>query len=231
MDLRFRSQSDFRIETDITAESLIVRFFSNGKMQKETAPSKELLVLPAVPHHEADPNSCMSCGVKDCFGYVQPSQPIEGRTAYLVDEYWPEFDAYLQSRKTEHDILCLPIEGRKFHKPNYAWSTEGYARLTTAHAFTALRSIESRQLADQGAARQTALLYQYAKLAKIYAKSLDYDVEHLVVTQSLLPFLFMDGVLCGRTFDVLMTANGAPAPTTGRRMCIAPGATVELQLG
>jgi hypothetical protein len=35
---------------------------------------------------------------------------------------------------------------------------------------------------------------------------LEYDVEHLVITQTLLPFLFKNGGLGGRTFDVLMTA-------------------------
>jgi hypothetical protein len=43
------------------------------------------------------------------------------------------------------------------------------------------------------------------KLARSYASCLAYDVTHLVVAQGLLPFLWHDGHLDGRTFDVLMT--------------------------
>jgi Glycosyl transferases group 1 len=46
----------------------------------------------------------------------------------------------------------------------------------------------------------------YEKLAAAYARSLDFTVLHLVIQQNLLPFLWRDGHLGGRTFDVLMTA-------------------------
>lgn len=58
----------------------------------------------------------------------------------------------------------------------------------------------------QGAARQQALLAFHEKLAASYASRLPYDVTHVVVMQNLLPFLWRDGHLAGRTFDVLMTA-------------------------
>jgi hypothetical protein len=127
------------------------------------------------------------------------------RNAYLVDEYWPEFDAYISRHKTDNDSLFLPIDGAKFSKSNYKWTLQGFAECKEQRLFTAIRSFESRSLSQQGAARQSALLKQQRQLAHAYAKSLDYRVTHLVVTQSLLPFLWNEGLLGGRTYDVLMT--------------------------
>ena len=58
----------------------------------------------------------------------------------------------------------------------------------------------------QGAARQRAQLAHSERLAKSYSALLEYDMTALTVSQNLLPFLWRDGYLGGRTFDVLMTA-------------------------
>jgi hypothetical protein len=42
-------------------------------------------------------------------------------------------------------------------------------------------------------------------LARHYARRLPFMATHLVVSQALLPFLWRDGILGGRSFDVLMT--------------------------
>jgi hypothetical protein len=49
------------------------------------------------------------------------------------------------------------------------------------------------------------LLAFHEKLADSYASLLPYDVTHVIVTQNLLPHLWRNGHLGGRTFDVLMT--------------------------
>lgn len=71
--------------------------------------------------------------------------------------------------------------------------------------FVAARSWRSRRLAQQGAARQRALLEMDAALARHYSRQLPFAATHLVVSQTLLPFLWREGVLGGRSFDVLMT--------------------------
>lgn len=221
VDLRFRSTEAFSIEAWMTNENLVVRFrsektvglvsqtvaeYSKNTVQEPVEqPSRKMLaVLPAVDHSSL--NSCMSCGVNDCFRSPRVSilSPTT-RTAFLVDEYWPEFDAYISQHKTDNDSLFLPIDGAKFNKANYKWSTQGFSECREQRLFTAIRSFESRSLSQQGAARQSALLKQQKQLARAYAKSLDYRVTHLVVTQGLLPFLWNEGVLGGRTYDVLMT--------------------------
>ena len=138
---------------------------------------------------------------------MKPEANLEfGRTAFLVDEFSPEFDDYIQNAKGENDVLFVPLDGRRFRKANYAWTQKGFARTNQSLFVTLSRSYKSRKLAAQGAARQLNLLAMYEKLAADYARKLTFDATHLVVQQNLLPFLWHEGVLGGRTFDVLMTA-------------------------
>jgi hypothetical protein len=143
----------------------------------------------------------------DCHRVVtKPSNADFGRTAFVVDDVWPEFDSYIQETRSEKDQLFLPIDGRRYRKPNYGWTTSGFHSISQSFLTAAIRSYRSRKLAQQGAARQRNLLAMYERLAEGYARRLKYDVLHVVVQQNLLPFLWRDGHLGGRTFDVLMTA-------------------------
>lgn len=154
----------------------------------------------------AEPRSCVSCGEHECFRHVAaPPEPV-GRAAHLVDEWWPEHDRHLVSVRRPGDVLGIPLDGRRFGKPGYAWTTDGAARVRQSWRVALLRAWRSRRLAAQGAARQRALLASSAALAESYAPLLAYDVTHAVVSQGLLPFLWQAGHLGGRTFDVLMTS-------------------------
>ena len=200
VDLRFRSAHPFRIEAKLDDHELLVRFrgSQNGKVKLHKL-SRELLNFD-------EPRSCATCEM-DCHRVVtKPSTANFGRTAFLVDDVWPEFDTYIQVVKNEHDQLFLPIDGKRFGKSNYAWTINGFSEVRQSRPTTAIRSYRSRKLATQGAARQRNLLAMYEKLAATYARRLKFDVLHAVVQQNLLPFLWRDGHLGGRTFDVLMTA-------------------------
>jgi hypothetical protein len=129
-----------------------------------------------------------------------------GRSAWLVDEYWPEFDAYMRERSRPVDVLGLPLDGRRFGLPQYAWSAGAFGRRRSAWPTALRRSWAQRGLAGQGAERQRALLRFQESLAAAYLPLLRPDVTHITVAQGLLPFLWREGFLGGRTFDVLMTA-------------------------
>lgn len=145
--------------------------------------------------------------MESCFRSLKPETNLDfGKTAFLVDEFSPEFDEYIQQTRARKDLFLIPIDGRRFKKANYAWNLKGFSKIKQSFFVTAIRSYKSRKLAAQGAARQNNLLAMYEKLAESYAKNLSYDVTHLVVQQNLLPFLWKSGVLGGRTFDVLMTS-------------------------
>ena len=203
VDLRFRSAKPFRIEARLDGRELAVRYFGekNGRAKNGALPqiSKSFV--------SDDIGSCVTCEVGDCHRVVErPTNADFGTTAFLVDEYWPEFDEYIQANKKHCDALFIPIDGRRFRKANYAWTTNGFAKVTQSFYVTAARSYSSRKLAAQGASRQRNLLRNYERLAETYSRRLSYDMLHVVVQQDLLPFLWRAGHLGGRTFDVLMTA-------------------------
>jgi hypothetical protein len=155
----------------------------------------------------AGPRSCTSCGDDACFRHVDEWRgPAVGRAAHLVDAWWPELDRWLVDVRRAGDVLGVPLDGRRFGKPQYAWTTDGAESVHQSWRVALLRAWRSRRLAAQGAARQRALLASAAELAESYAPLLRYDVTHVVVAQNLLPFLWRAGHLGGRTFDVLMSA-------------------------
>jgi VanW like protein/Glycosyl transferases group 1 len=215
VDLRWRSPRAFRIEATLGREHLTVRF--RGDAPSETKDAKSRIELArqgqAAAHVTGD---CFTCGALECFRHAGDegergrtgNAARFGRAAFLVDEYWPEFDEYVRAERTGRDLLCLPLDGRRFGKANYAWDTRGFGDVRERRMATALRSLASRRLAAQGAERQRALLRHAERVARAYAESLAFDVTHVTVMQHLLPFLWRDGRLGGRSFDVLM--NGLP---------------------
>ena len=205
VDLRFKSSSPFRIEATMDAEFLTVPFRSivNQSSQPVQDSEKKIIITAASPA----PQSCVTCNVNDCFRHTGYKAAGFGRSAYLVDEYYPEFDSYIREARREQDLLAIPLKGKSFGKSNYAWSTQGFGEVRQSRAVTILRAYQSRKLAAQGAARQRALLAYSERLTRSYSASLKYDVTHVTVSQNLLPFLWRDGYLGGRTFDVLMTAT------------------------
>ncbi len=200
VDLRFKSIEPYRIEVLMTSDELIVRFKSEKIIKRTALPIRaDKLITPL--------HSCMSCNVESCFRHVAHKKGASnfGRSAYLVDEYWPELDEFISDHKCDRDTLGLPINGKKINKPNYAWSVDGFQKVRESRFTTILRAVESRNLSPQGAARQKALLRNDERLAISYAPLLGVDVTHVTVMQNLLPFLWNEGYLGGRTFDVLMT--------------------------
>ena len=153
----------------------------------------------------------MSCGEEDCFRHQAPSTralrsaPFAERTAFLVDERWPEFERYLAETHTERDVLGIPLDGTRWNQPRYRWETAGYARVGAATWQTLTRSLATRRLGRYGAARLQAQLEGAQALAARLAQELTPDVTRVCVAQSLLPFLWRAGHLGGRSVEVLMT--------------------------
>lgn len=200
VDLRFKATKAFRIEAFLTHDALVVQLKSR-KMSFPVIAQGEKQTFRTVAH-----NSCASCGITSCFrNDPSPAAADFERTAYLVDEYWPEFDKYIQANRTAKDILCIPLDGQKWKKPNYRWNKTGFSKIKSATLATLHRAYDSRKLSAQGANRQKNLLKHDEALAKKLASQVPYEVTHLCVSQNLLPFLWKEGHLGGRTFDVLMT--------------------------
>src|SRR5690606_16384902 len=136
-------------------------------------------------------------GIDTCFRHVEePTKlfPAASR-AFLVDRCTPEFNGWLNSTLEASDHFFIPLDGKRYRKPNYAWDTSATRHLHQARWLTFRRSVQSRRLASQGAARQRSLLHFNRQLATHYANRLRWDVEELVVSQDLLPFLWREGHL------------------------------------
>jgi VanW like protein len=199
IDLKFRSSQDLRIEARMDDRHLIVEFKT---LSPQTAPDLSPSISPAPI---STPHNCLSCGVTSCFRSQVPDLSIQARTGYLVDDCWAEFDRYIQTVRTGRDRLYLPIDGRKFRKQNYSWNTTGFDKTLQQWGLVLNRAYKSRRLARQGASRQRELMAQSRQLALKYGETLSPEITHLVIAQSLLPWLWEGGYLGGRTFDVLLT--------------------------
>jgi VanW like protein len=203
VDLQFRPSHDLTIRAHLEADTLVVRFF--GSPAKPVTLSGPVQI-PAGQGPEVVLRSCLSCGQETCARHRKANSARPRRTAFILDACWPEFDTFVSARATRDDIAFVPLDGRRRKLPQYAWNLASFGNVREAPLHTFARSLRSRRLASQGAARQRALLCDAERFANVFGSHLPYDVEHVVVMQPLLPFLWRAGYLGGRTFDVLMTA-------------------------
>jgi len=202
VDLRFRSTEPFGISARIEGGQLRVRIL---KHSPRTGPAPRFAPIGFVPTMSV-PRSCHSCAQAACFRHAaaKPATATH-RTTFMVDALWPEFDTWIMAGRSPRDTLMLPLDGIRHGRPQYAWNTDGYGKVTTFPMLAMWRSLVSRRLSSQGAARQRAVLSFRRRLAHRYVESLSYLDKHVVVIQDLLPYVWETGALQGRTFDVLMT--------------------------
>ncbi len=209
VDLRLRAPFPWRLEVELTSTRLSVRIRAS---MPAAAPATAVKPGRVALTKAAQPGSCASCGVAACFRHLKMDENDHpGRTAWLVDEAWPEWAAHLATTEQRPDLLLRPLDGRRWHKANYAWNAAPSTRAYDATLLTLRRAWATRRLREQGAERHRALLAWDERLARHYAQRLCPEHVHLVVAQNLLPFLWRDGALGGRTFDVLMVRQPLPA--------------------
>ncbi|WP_443750401.1 hypothetical protein [Asticcacaulis solisilvae] len=149
------------------------------------------------------PASCATCANANCrLSFVSRDiAPVDERTAFVLDEMWPELRGHVARVARPDDQVLIPgAFGRTL--PRYAWGRGA----TAGGIETVRRHMIMRKVARAaGAVRQAAYLDADRDLATAMARRIDFRAGHVVVSQTLLPFLWRDGVLGGRSFDVLMT--------------------------
>ncbi len=152
------------------------------------------------------PQSCASCARTDChLSFVSRDiAPIAERTAFVLDEVWPELRTFVAGQmKPDDQILAPGLFGQPMAR--YDWGRPS-AQNTGIGWATLGRHIAMHRVAKaRGAVRQAAYLDADLALAQGLGRHIDYRAAHVVVSQTLLPFLWREGVLGGRSFDVLMT--------------------------
>lgn len=151
------------------------------------------------------PGSCASCNEASCaMSYLaQGRQGRGGMTAWILDEVWPEYRAFIAGRMKPEDQLLAPGIAGRHALGRYAWDlpvAHGASWATIARHL-AMRRVRRRSGRD----RQMAYLHHDGKVAAALARKLDYHAAHLVIEQSFLPWFAASGLLGGRSYDVLMT--------------------------
>ncbi|MDX1680072.1 MAG: VanW family protein [Akkermansiaceae bacterium] len=201
VDLRLHHARAWRMEVELTTSELIVRILSDQRGDVLEAKAVDAAKRPPIT------GDCLTCGMVECFRHpsaLSDHAPAQGHSAYLLDGRWPEFEQWCAEHSREGDCWLTPLDGCRWRKPNYQWRRP--SGISTRHAtlVTLWRSFQHRRLPAQGALRQRSLLDGSAALANHYARKLDPTCRHVVVSQSLLPFLWRSGALGGRSFDVLI---------------------------
>ena len=212
IDLRFRPKQPIQLRVYLTASDLHVALYeveaatpANSAVARPLNASHPKLQPGALPIF--NDHACESCGQIAFFRADNDAThlKVEHGKAFLLDTAWPEFADYVKSHHSSSDKLAIPLDGVRWDRKQYAWPTEGFADVSTAQLTTILRSLRSRHLATQGAARQAALLESARELAGALARSLDQHTDEVCISQNLLPFLWSTGVLGGRRVTVLCT--------------------------
>lgn len=204
VDLRFRAPVALRLEARLTADELIVRLRGSGKPAAPPVPVPQ--IVGAEPRSLAGARDCATCGEVSCFRHEHsPADRAAGRTGFLVDENWPEFQDYVAALRQRDDLLGVPLELGRHTPARYRWRRNGFARTGSAPIQAVARAIAIRHAPPQGAARRRAELRGTERVAARLARLLSPEVTRVCVAQSLLPYLWRDGHLGGRQVEVLMT--------------------------
>jgi len=202
VDLRFRAVNELQLTVELTESELFIRLHSVANRSAHSA-------TQLAPESSTDPSlveSCETCGATACFRHpTAAALPQRTGTAWIVDAFQPEHDAWMATNRTSIDSLLLPLDSSRWGCGPYRWTSRGFVAVHQAVFAMLRRSWISRRLSAEGAARQRALLEMDEQVARALAKRLPPLATHLVISQNLLPFLWRDGLLGGRTFDVLMT--------------------------
>ena len=146
--------------------------------------------------------SCATCDEVNCAMHHPGLARVEERTAWLVDDVWPETASMVQAWFGPDDQLLAPGIFRGLPS-RYGWPvpSKPAAVLQTIRRHWAMRRVAKAP----GGVRQRAYLERDRAIARRLAKSIDYRARHLIVAQAWLPWLDEAGALGGRTFDVVMS--------------------------
>jgi hypothetical protein len=194
VDLRFSSDRELFLSVRLNSRELRVSLRTKSSDLSGPVERSAPVGLAA----EAEVESCDTCDETDCaFHDGGGRAAVAGRAAFVVDEFWPELAAHVAGARRAGDMICAPTLRR--------WSREGFGEAYDAPWQGAMRALGWRLTPPQGAARRAADAASTAAIARALARRLGPDVTALTVAQSLLPQLWRDGVLGGRSVAVLMT--------------------------
>jgi glycosyltransferase involved in cell wall biosynthesis len=193
LDLRLSAPFPFRIETALTADTLVVRI--KAKAIVRSAPEFQTQSPTLQP---LAARGCLTCDQVHCFRHkTYDHLPSQGRTAVLLNSWSPEFDTWLRTRQIDGDWFAPWLR-----KARRAAAWPDYDHPIYRPMLTGLRRTFLLRFNPSAGKRQAALIKADRWLAAAYAKRLKPHHTHLIIDQSLLVPLLRAGVLGGRTYDI-----------------------------
>ncbi len=200
VDFRFRAPIPLLLESFLTHDNLVVRLRATHRDPTMTSQSRAGLPYFTTPP-KLHANSCETCGTQSCFRHTDffAGPRVETKSAFLLDECWPEFRRYSEAHQQPGDLFAHPINGMaRYHCPS---NGPGH----TAPLQTLWRSLQTRRHATNTPRRVAAQLSGARAIARHFSRLLTKDVTTVYVEQSFLPFLWQNMDLGGRTVKVFMT--------------------------
>ena len=189
VDFRFRPRQSLLIRAVVSKDELLVSFWGKHaivSISEATPQSRRSVSL----------NTCTDCSEVKCFRHVSPIPMRRKRSAFLIEECWPEFEEFVRAKKLSQDELFLPFHSHFVRPGRYNWNTNGFSNIVSATSVTAMNSLKTRL--DRGGEHKIASqLVGSETLAEYYSRRLSIDVSHVHVAQTLLPFLWRRGDLGG----------------------------------
>jgi len=130
------------------------------------------------------------------------AEPLGARTAFVLDEVWPEYASLVAALARPDDQRLAPgLRGARPGRYRWPGPVRHAASLATLRRHLAMRRVAKAS----GGVRQAAYLRHDRAVARALAGRIDYRATHIVTAQAFLPWLDELGMLGGRSFDVLMS--------------------------
>ena len=209
IDLRFKSSQDWQLQIKMDDKRLTVSIFGKQKntTQDETSISCEPTAL----------GDCTWCGRTDCYLHA-PNMPSHNHKTYLsIDEDWIEFTQWRQKNIKKEDRLISTT-----HNASLCTRALNFFSKVWRRYYLWLGNKEYKR-AEKLSKQDGKYIYSWRKypipvahnarhrmIARHFAKKLKHTDTYLVVPQQLLVWLYLDGELAGRQYDVLMSAMPMP---------------------
>jgi len=209
LDLRIKGSQDWQLQVEMNKNRLIVSIFGEEKNAKRD--ETQTRCAPAAL------GDCTQCGRTDCYLHTG-DMPSPVRKTYLsIDEEWIEFAEWRKKNMQKEDKLISATQNAsldmqvinffsKLKRRFYLW--KGNQELKQAGKLSKKegRSIYSWRKYPIPIAQNA----RFRMLAKHFAKKLELSDTYLIIPQQLLVWLYLEGELAGRDYDVLMSAMPMP---------------------
>jgi len=209
IDLRLKASHDWQLQVKMNKERLIVSII--GEETKNLEEETETRCTPTAL------GDCTWCGRTDCYLHA-PNMPVHNHKTYLsLDEDRTEFAEWRKMNIKKGDKLISTVNHTSFDtkvlnffskllRRYYLWlGNNEYKRGKKLSKENCKYVFNWRKYPIPIA--QNA---RFHMIAKHFAKKLNYTDTYLVIPQELLVWLYLDGELAGREYDVLMSAMPMP---------------------